>query len=114
MKTIKDIFFFYLVDNGEKLLRATLDTVTQSRNGRLEVKGKYPGMRESALAEIRALELIIIDSQKHPEYPQVCRDFYVRMRQLKYPEQLCSEEGIRTYYDYLTKIVKPTAGELRR
>ena len=114
MKTVKDIFFYYLLESGEQLFRATLATTSQPRDSGLEDRAKYQGMRESALAELRTIELIVTNNEANPNYTTAYRDFQVRMRSLNYPPQLTTEEGLRTYYDYLMKIVKPTTRELRK
>ncbi len=110
MNSIKDLFFFYVVPDSERLLSKLL-SVPPNGYG-IGTNQRFFSMRESALAEIRNLELILTNNDLKPQYAAVAHDFTVRMRRLNYPASLASAEGLYGYYDYLMRTVRPTAKEL--
>lgn len=112
MKALRDIFFYYPVNDSGNLLEASLTTTDIQNESHLEKRPKFRKIRESALAEIRYLEVLLSDDIHDPEYICVYRDFFTRLRTIGYPDRLSSEEGIRDYYDYLMRIVRPTVQEL--
>lgn len=105
--TIKDIFFFYPIDDGANLLKKVLATKTVMVEGKPTLKARYPGIREMALSEIRDLELILGNNYLTVGYSRATHDFIIRMRRLNknYKQHLITDESRRSYYDYLVREV---------
>lgn len=97
---IADLFFFYLLgEKGKQVLKTAL---------KQDVR-----VRSDALQEIQEVCVLLRGDENHPIYRSAFSSFSYRMRELRDPQPLLTQDGLRQYLRYMVEQVNPTQQEFQ-